>query len=226
MTTRKHNRKTLSVFTLSLFLLTLALLSFATTAQATLLTYEGVPDGSPFEPTSQNYGDNVTHPDTNAFGATGSAGGDTPFITVDHGAGSVCCPGTGFAYDLTDLGYIHGEMEITFTATQGQVNLDGFLFGSARDGKEATVSVSVNGGAFDVIRSGPLGAGVSELYSNLTFTGTTVVLRYELTAGAGGADMAFDDIQFSSGIPEPSSLVLAALGLFGLLGYRRRRRRK
>jgi len=202
MVTRKHNHNTLaSVFTLTLFFLSLTLLTFATTAQATLLTYEDAGTVNNMENDLPGYGDNVTHPDAGSP-ATGDAGGDTPNITVDHGNAGVWnnaevygLNGSGYLFLMTGGGAT--ETDITFTASADEVNLDGFLFGAGAPSMEGTVSVSVDGGPFDVIRSGPLGEGVAETYTGLTYSGTTVVLRGEAIAGAA-TNLAFDDIQFSA----------------------------
>ena len=170
--------------------------AWVTTAGATLLTYEVGRIGN-MDTGLPSYGDNVTHPDAGSP-ATGDAGGDTPNITVDHGnAGTWDNAGD---YGLNDSGYLYftsNPHDITFTASADEVNLDGFLFGAGAPDMEGTVSVSVDGGPFDVIRSGPLGVGVAETYTGLTYSGTTVVLRSEAIAGAA-TNLAFDDIQFSA----------------------------
>ena len=195
--------------------------AWVTTAGATLLTYEVGRIGN-MDTDLPSYGDNVTHPDAGSP-PTGAAGGDTPNITVDNGgAGTWDNAGDD---GLNDSGYLYftsNPHDVTLTASAGVVRLEGFLFGAGAPDMEGTVSVSVDGGSFTPIRSGSIGVGVTETYAGLNYTGTNVVVRVDITQGAV-TNLAFDDIQFSS-IPEPSSLVLAVLGLVAFFARRKRRR--
>jgi hypothetical protein len=57
--------------------------------------------------------------------------------------------------------------------------------------------------------------------------GQTLVLRWAMSEGSGQDNgMGIDNFEFTAvPVPEPSTLVLGAMGLVGLVGYRIRRQR-
>jgi len=112
--------------------------------------------------------------------------------------------GAGYSYDweydngttLRDLVNVSGDLELPSTATINAINFDG-------DGTLQTIEVLFDAG---------------------TLSGETDLSGWTVTGAPGYfADIQGTDVVLM--IPEPSTLLLAVIGLLGLLGWRRRRRR-
>lgn len=206
----------------SVLAVSVALIAVTSTAQATVLTFDGIgnPDAHPAIP--NDYGDRVTATtDINGYQYVVDADDFTPNIQVDY-VGSAANPTFELWNGYGDLVSAMGDNdfgvpgEVVFTPDPGfAVRLNSFDI--AGFGDNFPVLIQVLNGADEVLYSNSTtapGVGhLSPLPSPITgATGDVLRLRIEDLG-----DTALDNINFSQ-VPEPagaSLLVLAAVG-FGL----------
>jgi uncharacterized repeat protein (TIGR03803 family) len=145
-------------------------------------------------------------------------------MTENGGAGlggkgnifSINANGTGFKnlyiFNGTDGKYPYGDLTLSAPALYGMTEKGG------RSGDGNIFSINTDGTGFQELHSFN-GADGLEPFSSLTLSGSTL---YGMTLRGGSHG---DGVVFSLTVPEPSTFVLLAAGVIGLLVYGWRRRR-
>ena len=199
----------------------------AFSANATVLNFDitGATDSSSL---SQAYGDRVTGISDGSF-SYGSAGNFTPNIVVDYVGRSAANDLSFWTKGYSDLNnVIYYELDgalgftIKLSADPGfLVRLDGFDFGNF-GGQLLVPSLQVQDGQGNVLFSRTNFTLEASSASHQDYDFVSGLLASEMniildTTGLGGNsdNIAFDNIQFGQTIPEPSSLVLGAIGILG-----------
>lgn len=170
-------------------------------------------------------------------GSTDRALGALPTSNQINHFGLVLVNNSGVTYDSFDLSYVgeqwrRGEPGVTNTMTFAYgvgaanigvalTNVAGLSFANPNN-QAAPSEVALNGNLAlnQVAVLGSVGG--------LNWApGQTLVLRWALSEGSGQDNgMGIDNVQFTAqAVPEPSTMVLGAMALLGLVGYRIRRQR-
>lgn len=94
---------------------------------------------------------------------------------------------------------------------------------------DLTIDGSLDGVTYAPLPGTPtsfgIGASGSEVAQLFSFTATTQFVRFNVTSSHGGPGVGMSEVMFTgaaAAVPEPGSIAVLGLGLFGLAAFRRR----
>lgn len=199
-------------------------------AQATIITFDGLPGTA--MPGNSSVGTTFT-----GFAANTSAtvngfqfrsSGPEFFLGTAY---TGCCMGDSgpLAYNGTD--YVIGLPDISVNKVGGGAfALNGFDLSKWDGSTPVSIALTTVGPFGSTTQTLPLSLFLNSFittgddFSHFSLTGYGNVVSFTLTGNVGDRFIAMDNLNVSDAVPEPASLALLGLGLFGL-GFSRRRRK-